>query len=70
VVKNSGVNTDIGPVAPGATVKGSFNLPMGQYLSYEAWQIRVNSRSMSGGSLPGRKGDHTITMTNSGMTIK
>jgi hypothetical protein len=70
VVKNAGVNTDMGPVAPGATVKGTFDVPMTAWLSYEAWQTTANSRSMSGGSLPGRRGDHTITMNPSGMTIK
>jgi hypothetical protein len=68
VVNNQGTKTDIGPVAPGKTVKGTFYLPMNGYLSFEAWQIRVNSTSMSGGSLPGRKGDHTITFTGAGLS--
>lgn len=68
VVENSGVKTDIGPIAPGAAVTGSFDVPMNSWLSFEAWQTRGSSRSMSGGSLG--RGDRTVTMTTAGMTIK
>ena len=68
VVENTGVKTDIGPIAPGATVKGAFDVPMNSWLSFEAWQTRGNSRSMSGGSLG--RGDRTVTMTTAGITIK
>jgi hypothetical protein len=68
VVENSGVKTDIGPIAPGATVKANFDVTMNSWLSFEAWQTRGSSRSMSGGSL--ERGHRTVTMTTAGMTIK
>jgi len=69
VVKTTGINTDIGPVAPGATVVRTFDVPMTAWLSYEAWQTRGNSRSMSGGSLR-RAADHTIRFSNAGISFK
>ena len=67
VVDNSGVKTDIGPIAQGATVKANFDVTMNSWLSFEAWQTRGSSRSMSGGSLG--RGHRTVTMTTAGITI-
>jgi hypothetical protein len=70
IVIIGGVKTDLGPVRPGQTVKGSFDMPMTGDLGYELWRTTRNSVSMSGGSV-GRGGgvDHVITFTNTGPTF-
>jgi hypothetical protein len=65
VVGSAGAKANIGPVAPGATVTGTFYVPMNSWLTYEEYQTTAYGRSASGGGLS-RKPQHTFTFTGNG----